>query len=289
MTPLTITVSPWNYCQHRCRYCVSKSNSERWKWNGSFDLFSPPGDVHLSDIQLRQKHGDDYYERMCPDKERFMNKWEVLDFNALAEWIELYHFKKPEIHIAGGEPLLRPDIAQCVKRILDTGANVTILTNGRLIPERKELLEMPIKWLVCHHARQHKLKHFLECIEHVKTKKHLITRICTSMKIIMNRKKLAKHYAGYNFMWRGENHPLKDQYVEPDPDDVGKVASRVIHFIHHDGNVYPCNSQSFHPIGNVYQLTYFPETAIKADEHTITCVKRNSCGAYQTARIMAAL
>lgn len=287
MTPLTITVSPWNYCQNNCHYCVSKSNTPRWKWNGSFELFSPPGDEQLNDVQLRQKHGFHYYDMMCEDKARYMNKWEVLEFPYLVHWLKT-HTPGAEIHLAGGEPLLRPDIETGVESLVNAGFNVTLVTNGILIPKRRRLHQLPIKWLVNHHAAQTTPK-FLESIESIRNQKHLITRIIVGNHVLRNRGRLEKAYKGFNFMWRGCNAPARGIDFKPLPVDVGRIASQVLHFIHHDGRVFPCNSLSFGEIGHVYLGTYEPEKAAAADRHSIKCVNANHCGAYHSAVLMNAL
>jgi len=280
-TPLTITASVWNYCQNSCDYCVSGSDSPQWAFTGSFKLFSPPGDEDLNHPQLIYKHGVDYYERLCTDKIKYLNKKDVLDFDFLIYWL-MNNAPDAVIHLSGGEPLLRPDIEAQTKKLIDAGFEVCMFTNGLLIPKRKKLLDMPLTWLVAHH-KQNDIDKFLKSAELIKDKPHLITRVLADSRDLKIKAELEKKYTGFNFEWKSCNAPIRTDGFKYLNEDVHQVASGVLHLIISDGSIFPCNTLKFGSIGNIYSNTYDKQKAQSLDKFCFNCVSVNGCSAYQTA------
>jgi organic radical activating enzyme len=285
-TPLTITVSAWNYCQNTCNGCVSGSNSQKWKFNGNFDLYAPPGCEHLNDLQLRAKWGQDYYRRMCPDKNRFLNKYDILEFDYLIKWINT-HAPAAEIHISGGEPLLRPDIEDQIQKMVTAKISTTIFTNGLLIAERPRLLSMPLSWVVAHHT-PNDVQKWRRNVELIQNRPFLTTRVIRSHKELMQKNEIAKQYEGLNFVWsRFRGFKMMD-FDRPKNDEF-HIASGVIHLIVPDGRVFPCNLETASPIGHILTGDYWPDRARCQDSMARQCVMGENCAAYQSARIMIEL
>jgi len=276
--PLTITAAVWNYCNNNCFYCVSESNRPEWSYKGRFEVFTPPGCEGMTDQQMRARFGPNYYENLCTDK-TLLNAKDVMRFDFLAYWIQ-NHAPAAEIHLSGGEPLMRPDIESGVQLLVDRGLSVSILTNGAFLPKRPRLLDMPIRWHITHHAAQ-PLDKFLKAIEPIKTRPHLLTRLWLA-DAAKNRARLEKAYSGFNFMWKGCNRP-KTEHAPPGAPGADRVASSVIHLITPDGRVFPCNSLAWPHIGHIYLDTYEPEKAAPADLYARRCIGANNCGAYVTA------
>jgi hypothetical protein len=285
-TPLTITASVWNYCQNNCNGCVSGSNQPRWKFNGNFNLYAPPGCDHLNDLQLRAKWGADYYRRMCPDKTRFLNKFDILDFDYLIKWFRK-NTPDARIHISGGEPLLRPDIEGQIQKLIDAGINTTIFTNGLLIAKRPRLLSMPLAWLVAHHT-PNSFAEWRRNVDLIGNRPLLTTRILRTRDEIENKDKIARQYDGLNFVW-SRFRGLKEVNYDIPTADRHCVASGGLHLIRPDGRVYPCNCTTTAPIGHILTGDYWPERARRVDTMAKQCILNGNCGAYQSARIIVEL
>ena len=282
-TPLTITVSVWNYCQNSCPYCVSGSNLPKWSPPQAFDIWKPPGGESLNDLELQKKFGKWYFSK-CPDKSRFLSPHNVLELPFLLNWLQR-HTPHAAIHLSGGEPLLRPDIEPFTGGLVRAGFEVAIFTNGLLIPARAELLDMPIKWVVTHHDPQ-PLAEFLRTIEPIRRKPHQITRVLGAGGAGGaggELGELGEDYPGFNFVPRWANRPQKKTWFRPRPGDVDRIASEVLHFITPDGKVFPCNSMFWDPIGHIYTGRYHPKDVHMIDFTCAKCVKLNRCGAYQSA------
>jgi hypothetical protein len=301
-TPLSITVSVWNYCQNSCIACPAGSSAQKWKFNGNFEIFSPSGCENMTDLQTREIHGADYYRKMCPDKNRFLNKKDVLNFAALETWIyrncilNLFP-EKIELHISGGEPLLRPDIEDRIQQLLtlndelivETGHHlrITIFTNGLLISKRPRLLDMPLKWVVAHHM-PNSLDKWLKNARLVANRPHMACRILLHPNEVAQKEQLQEKYCDLHFHWiRGNG--LRQEVWEYNADDLDCIASRVIHLIVPDGRVFPCNVVDTAPIGHIHRMTYSPELAAMQDAHAKQCVTAGSCPAYQSAVLVSNL
>lgn len=239
----------------------------------------------MNDIQLRIKFGPDYFKRLNTDP-GLLNAKDVLQWEFLAAWIE-EHAPGCELHLSGGEPLARPDIESGVRLLTDRGLSVSILTNGMLIPERPELLNMPIRWHVTHHA-QNRLDRFLAAVEPIRTRPHLLTRVLVGNNVYKHRATIEKSYSRFNFSWKGCNRPRPEDMPEGLP-GADRVASSVLHFVTPDGRVFPCNCLSWGEIGHLYLGTYDPEKARQIDRAARRCILAGNCGAYVTASQMTAL
>ena len=283
-TPLTITASAWNYCQNNCRYCVSYSNDPKWKFHGSFKIYSPPGYERLTDLELRGKFGKNYFERMCPDKKVYLNKKDILDFDYLIKWIHKF-VPSCELHVSGGECLLRPDIEDQIEKIVSAGISTTIFTNGMLISKRPRLHSMPLKWVVAHHL-PNPLDKWLENVKLIAHRPILTTRLFTESLEIEKSDEIAKDYEGLNFYWCRGNGLKQGAEGFANKDDFKTIASEGIHLIVPDGRVFPCNVHSHYEIGHVMRMEYAPDKARKQDSHSYQCVISNKCPAYQTARMV---
>lgn len=276
-TPLTITVALWNYCQNACPYCVSGSNRPEWTAPEDFEIWKPEGGEHLNDLQLQKRFGK-WYFMDCPDKNRFLSPHNVLELPFLLYWLQR-HTPHAVVHLSGGEPLLRPDIESITGELVRAGFEVTIFTNGLLIPARAELLDMPIKWVVTHHDPQ-PLADFLRTIEPIRWRPHQITRVLDAG---AGAGGLMAEYRGFNFVPRWRNKPQLKKWFRPRPGDIDRIASDVLHFITPDGRVFPCNSMFWDPIGHIYTGKYHPKDVEMINMICADCIKLNKCGAYQSA------
>lgn len=280
-TPLTITVSAWNYCQNSCLDCVSGSNRPEWKFKGNFEIFSPPGCDHLNDQQLRAKWGADYYRRMCPDADRFLNKKDVMDFDCLIRWL-LRFTPGARIHISGGEPLLRPDIETQVQKVIDAGFITTIFTNGMMIHERPKLRDMPLCWVVAHHP-PNDLDKWRRNVSLIIKKRVYTTRVLHNSSEIERKEEIRRLYADFPFFFSYSAARRKELPCVPNPEDLNCIASGVLHLIVPDGRVYACNDDRHPPIGHILKMEYHPQMAKSSDRQARQCVKSNLCPAYMSA------
>lgn len=287
-TPLTITVSVWNYCQNACHYCVAGSNLPKWSPPDTFEVWKPPGGEHLNDLQLQKRFGRWYFSE-CPDRDRYLNPHNVLEVPYLLYWLQR-HTPHAVVHLSGGEPLLRPDIVAFTAELVRAGFEVTIFTNGLLIPARAELLDMPLKWVVTHHEPQ-PLADFLECIEPIRRRPHQITRVIDAgagaggelHELGAELAELGADYRGFNFVPRWKNEPRRKTWFKPRPGDVERIGSDVLHLITPDGRVFPCNSMFWDPIGHIYSGEYHRKDVDMVNVTCAYCVELNRCGAYQSA------
>lgn len=259
---------------------MSKSNFPEWKFKGNFELYAPPGCDHLNDLQLSQKWGANYYDRMCPDKNRFLNKRKVLDFDAFIKWA-LKHTPGARVHVSGGEPLLRPDIEDQIEKVVQAGFITTVFTNGMLIDKCPRLHKLPLNWIVAHH-RQNNFTKWRSNLNLIWKRRFYITRVLSTPWEEKHKEKIRKLYAGLPFYFSYANRQ-KDLNFPPNPDDLGCIASGVLHLIVPDGRVYRCNDDLTPPIGNTLTGEYWPKLAMESDGHARQCVQAGICPAYLSA------
>lgn len=279
-TPLTLTVSAWNYCNNNCGYCVSGSNRPEWNFNGSFEQYAPPGCDDLNDWQLSQKWGRNYYRRMCPDRQRFLNKRDIQNFDWLLKWL-LKFTPDARIHISGGEPLLRPDIEDQIKKIVDAGFITTIFTNGMFIHKRPGLLSLPLFWVIAHHP-PNDLIEWRRNVALVSHRRIYTTRVLYGQNDYDKKEAIRNLYSDLPFFFSHANHKKELQYL-PNPDDIDHIASQVLHLIVPDGRVYACNDDRSPPIGHILKMEYSPAMAIARDKIARHCVRSGICPAYLSA------
>jgi MoaA/NifB/PqqE/SkfB family radical SAM enzyme len=67
---------------------------------------------------------------------------------------------------------------------------------------------------------------------------------------------------------------------------VSKNAAEMMTLIEPWGDVFPCNTQSKGPCGNVYAKTYFTEVVQSMNDKVRDCFSSKRCGAFLTASIM---
>lgn len=248
-TPLTVTASAWNYCQNSCPYCVSGSNLPKWKFEGNFS--------HIPQI-------------------------DILDFDCLIKWQQKY-VPLSELHISGGECLLRPDIEIQIEKLVRADIPTTIFTNGLLISKRRDLVDMPLKWHVTHHSCN-SFDRWRDNVELIRKRHHIACRV---MHVPRNGPAIdfpaiEKQYHGLNFHWARCNG-LKEGPWKPRKEDLKRIASECIHLIVPDGRVYACNSVRHPPIGHIDRGTYSPGLARRWDREAGSCASGGNCPAYQTA------
>lgn len=289
MTPTTITVIAWNYCQNKCSYCVSGSNKSEWKLRGRTEVWRPEGDEHLNFYELADKYGLDYHDRMCPEPNKYLNAKDVLDFDAMIAWVKKYR-PGSHIHISGGEPLLRPDIEEQIIKVT-AEFETTIVTNGQLISKRPKLLELPVKWLVTWHREQVSLDDFLKQIELIKEKKHLINIILQRHEDISRIHK----FDGFNFEFKYDRRPKMDKEFRYDREDLQDIASHRIMLIQPNGPVISCNKphrgqwHRYKSESNIYTMVCDENNLAINNDRASRCVQDNRCAAYQTAVKMSKL
>lgn len=204
----------------------------------------------------------------------------AVDWHALLNWLKIY---RPgcTVHLAGGEPLARPDILQGVDMLLAAGHRVAILTNGVLLPEHEELITRPVAWVVTFHRSQTSIEKFLFCLQHLSGKPVIVRALMATDEDLKERERIAAFLAGWDLRWQYKDKPQKRTDFVANKDS--QIASKVINLIEPDGNVYPCNMTKIGAIGNIYDGTFFETKAYPIDAVAVGCVKNNRCGAYQTA------
>lgn len=207
-------------------------------------------------------------------------KTDIQDFDCLIEWHKRFT-PRAEIHVSGGECLLRPDIEDQIEKLASAGIPTTIFTNGLLVGRRRRLLDMPLKWHITHHG-QNDFVAWRQNADLLRNKPHIATRVMYGIKNEREAAALAPQYAGLNFHWQRLNG-LKIGDSRPIVDDLPRVASGVVHLIRPDGRVYACNSVKRPPIGDTIRGQYDPRLAKKHDRTAKACVMGQGCAAYQTA------
>lgn len=251
----TVTISAWNYCQIRCTYCVSGSNC------GLYQI----------------------------DRVKTFPKSEITDFDASLKWIDKFR-PGAAIHILGGEPLLRPDIVDCVKKCLTAGhSDLSIFSNGLALYEKIELLELPLKWCLTYHQDcGMEFQKWISLVEPIREKKHVLHTVISKMehmKTTYEIKKYCKEY-GWNF------HPRFDRNAQQTPipglkmDEMDDIASRQLTLIIPDGTVYPCSHVAAGPIGNVFDMSCDDDRARLTDPIAKQCAENNACSAYHSAALL---
>lgn len=280
-TPLTITVSCWTFCFNSCPWCVSGSNLDKWQYNGNFEQFSPPGFDHLNNLQIRELFGPDYYNRLCPDKTRWLNKADILDFDCLLLWLTKFT-PAAQIHVSGGEPLLRPDIENQIEKLLNAGFRTTVFTNGMLIDKRPRLADMPLTWVIAHHP-PNDINKWRQNVDLVCHQRIFTTRVLYRDDELKQKDSIRNLYTGLPFFFSNAATRKKEVDIPFNPDDLGCIASEVLHLIVPDGRVYRCNNDKSPPIGNIMSNEYYPEIAKTSDNDARQCVKSGLCPAYISA------
>jgi MoaA/NifB/PqqE/SkfB family radical SAM enzyme len=250
----TVTISAGNYCQLRCPYCVSGSNTDEWKPRSD-----PP-------------------------------KHEVTDIVQTMKWIDRFR-TSASIHVSGGEPLIRPDIVDFVSTILDFGyPDVTVFTNGLNVPGRARMLELPVKWcLTYHQACGLTAERWLRLVEPIKTRPHVLHTVCSNLDQMRRAHELRSVFSGWNYIEKWDRNPqhtmIRDYH--PDPHDLEDIASNRLTLIVPNGSVYPCNCATGAPIGNVVDMSFDRESAVLLDLFARSCALRNACSAFQTADLFS--
>jgi organic radical activating enzyme len=241
-----VTIRCSNYCINRCPYCVTFSN-------------------HVA-------KEDDI----------------LLDFRATVDWLNLYR-PGAEAHVMGGEPMVCKDIESKIQLLIDAEYPVTLYTNGQRISTCPKLLDMPMTWIVTFHQdARFPIDKFLEQIEPLRGRKNVV--IHTIMHMEWHEEQidfLTEKLSGFAFFpkWAGQFSRTWTDWGLPDPEPVIDAAERLL-LIEPPGGVFPCNTQSRGPCGNVYEKTYYPELAQSMNEAASGCFAAKNCGAFLTATMM---
>ena len=198
-----------------------------------------------------------------------------IDFDSMLNWLDKYA-KGCCLHISGGEPLLVDGIFEKIKKCIDAGHDVSLFTNGSMIAHNMEMLKLPIKWHITHHAEGMSLGDFLHCIGSVKNKKHVVCRLRHGDNALNKKNETEAKYGDFNFKWIVPYNG----YFGYDCKSKVDVCNKIL-MIGIDGKVYPCSTVKKGEIGNIYDMTF-------NTEHTdnFTCGSGSTCQALQSAEIM---
>jgi len=123
LAPLYVRIKPINICNHGCFFCV---------YSTGFRVKDGGDEEHI----ISGMHEDMKEDDVIPT-EKMM---EILD--------DLYRIgTKAVTYSGGGEPLMHPDIVPIMRRTLELGLDLSIITNGQnLAKERAEVLAKA-KWV----------------------------------------------------------------------------------------------------------------------------------------------
>lgn len=111
VAPIYIRIKPTNYCNHKCNYC-SYSDSE----------------LGLRDSVVRQDQIP--WEKM----QEIISDMKDMGVKAVT-------------FSGGGEPLVYPHIEEAMQKILDAGIDLSIITNGQLLKDRRAEILTNAKWV----------------------------------------------------------------------------------------------------------------------------------------------
>lgn len=208
------------------------------------------------------------------------------DFDAARLWLG-EHYKKCNVHISGGEPLMIDDLGEQVQLLLDDGHDVTIFTNTTLLNKHQELHTMPVKWQCSHHYESGiSYEQFLENIAPLPVENVVVVRLLWGRDAENNTLSAEKRYidAGYRFHWLDFKAGYHDYTLI---NDFGKHPNKHFLMVDPHGNVTNCSNPNFGTIGNTHDLTLD-----KTNFDTFEC--RKSCGldgcqACQSADIFTSL
>jgi len=121
--PIYVRIKPINLCNHGCFFCV---------YSTGFRVKDGGEEEHIKS----EMHEDMREEDVIPTEKMY----EILDDLAKMG-------TKAVTYSGGGEPLMHPDIVGIMKRTLDLGLDLSIITNGQnLVKERAEILSNA-KWV----------------------------------------------------------------------------------------------------------------------------------------------
>jgi organic radical activating enzyme len=246
---------------------------------------------HLNDYQLRRELGDNYWDDLCPDPARYLNPKDLLDFDALIEWIEIFRPAARNIHLSGGEPLLRPDIEIQTKKLTDRGYSVSIFTNGQLISQRPGLLALPLKWAVTYHQPSGiSVRDFLTQLSYLQGRPVVVHTVVQTYKQTQALPSLREAFRAYKFVVKID-HDTDNSFPNfiPYSEDLDDIASNRISLVIPTGAVFPCNSARAGAVGNIYEPSFDAQAARAMDAVARACVERNECAAYHSACLMDSL
>lgn len=205
-----------------------------------------------------------------------------LDFDATVKWLAKFA-PNASIHVSGGEPLLRTDLDACIKKLLDADHNVSLFTSESNLRSRPELLGLPITWHVTHHEHHMLIDTFIDGIEPIKNKPHLIARLIQGeAKDETRRVELEKRYrdAGFYFRWIKVNNGYHN-YTAPDSE---LTPAQQLLLIDSAGNVCPCSTVKNGAIGNIHKMTFDTDAA---DAHRCRArIPFGKCQPWQTAVLL---
>lgn len=248
------TLKVWNYCMNRCEYCASRSNSDLWK------------------------------------PVNFIAAKNVLDIPSALYWLDMYR-PNSEIHLSGGEPLLRPDIESVVNLCLASRRKVTVFTNGQMLPLRECLHELPLQWVVSWHFDAVSLEYFLSCIEPLRGKAKASIQAIVYRDIDEQAMGIVeKAFGGFDFRFRFADQTSKTWDLWELPEGCIDKPAEFLTLIEEDGNVYPCSSKIWGPIGSIYDPFNSNFQSIEVfNAHAAQCFREHKCGAHLSARLMEVL
>ncbi len=202
----------------------------------------------------------------------------VLDIDQLLKWCAEFT-PYCDLHITGGEPLMRNDIADILKKCLDAGHRTSLFTNGILINSRPEILELPIAYHVTHHFDSGvSYDSFFESIKNVPKDRIVVARVYAGKEPLNNKTGVEKIYQerGYDVQWISK---FGTYHSKP---YVGGKQPQQILLIGQYGEVFPCSTIKHGQLGSIYEMTFdgWPE-------HGCYCGKApNNCQALLSAAKM---
>lgn len=205
-----------------------------------------------------------------------------INFDVLLKWLDKYT-SGCNLHISGGEPLMIVGIIDSISKCVEAGHDVTIFTNGSLFSQHPNMLGLPVTWHVTHHASHLSIDRFLDAINFIKDKKHLICRIRNDQEGLNKKEETEALYSEFNFRWI---LPYNGYFGYVKPFDSSPVCENII-MIGTDGTVFPCSTTRGETFGNIHDMTFDAEAARRFE---CICGKdKRRCQAMQSAEIMEGL
>ena len=208
------------------------------------------------------------------------------DFDAARAWLDTY-YKKANVHISGGEPLMIDGLADEIQELINDGHDVTIFTNGTLLTNHPDLYNMPVNWQISHHYESGvSYEQFFENISVLPTERILVVRLFWGRDAEQNADAAEKRYtdAGYNFKWLNFKAGYRDYECE---DKAAKHPNKRFLMIGLHGDVNNCSNPNHGVIGNTHDLTLD-----KSNFETFECKRSTglcNCQAMQSAEIFTNL
>lgn len=186
---------------------------------------------------------------MCVDMET------ELDMLAFIAWKQRF-LPASDVHVQGGEPTLFPDFAKKAQLLIDTGCRVTVFSNAQNMTP--ELYALKANWIMSHKPHKQSEADFMTAIAPIDRSRLVLNRVYSTEDCREIDDDATERFrdAGYELLWIKSRQSFE---TLRHADYTGNPSERFI-MVGRLGEVYECSCGDSPLVGNVYELTYIPDT-----------------------------